>query len=130
MEKNGCFTTSDLASALAYMISQSGPFFTLNWGYNNSSVINTTAAKDWFAASAILLIADPLYLPDLATVCFFLFTKVEQLAGLSFAQESLKKTWVGVSRNVFAETFAAAFRRCFELSKTCVRIGGEHAEKS
>ena len=36
-----------------------------------------------------------------------MFTKVEeQLADLSFAQESLKETWVVVSRTVTAETFA------------------------
>ena len=95
MEKNGCFTTSDLASALAYMISKSGPFFTLNWGYNNSSVINTTAAKDWFAASAILLIADPLFLPDLAKVCFILFTKVEEQLASHLPRRASKRPGVG-----------------------------------
>ena len=73
----------------------------------------------------------PSLLPNFISGGFLLFPKAKgRLAGLSLAQESLKKTCGGVSRNVFAETFAAAFRRCFELSKTCVRIGGEHAEKS
>ena len=60
-----------------------------------------------------------------------MFTKVEeQLAGLSFAQESLKKTLVGVSRTITIETFDAAFRRWFERREKCVRIGGDHVKKS
>ena len=64
---------------------------------------------------AIPLIADLPFLPNFAPADFFLFPKVKgRLAGLSFAQESLKKTWGGVSRPVPAETFAAAFRHCLE----------------
>ena len=67
------------------------------------------------------------YVLDISPTDFFLFTKVdEQLAGLSFAQESLKKTWVGVSKSITAETFAVAFRRWFEWRKKCVCIGGDH----
>ena len=83
------------------------------------------AVKNWVAASAIPLIADTLYSPDFAPVDFFLFTKPkQQLAGLSLTQESLKKTWGGVSRTIIVDEFAAAFRRWFERSKKCVRIGG------
>ena len=67
-------------------------------GLENFPIINVAAAKNWLAASVIPLIANPLFTPDLAPADFFLFPKlVVQLADLSFAQESLKKTWVGVS---------------------------------
>ena len=125
VEKNGRFTTRDLASGLAYLILPSGPFFTLIWGWNNFPIITAAAAKNWLAASVILLIANPLFTPDLTPADLFLFPKlVVQLAGLSFAQESLKRTWVGVSRTVTTETFAAAFCRWFEWHEKCVRIGG------
>ena len=125
MEKIGHFITRDLASALANLILLSGPFFTLIRGWNNSEVIIAAAVENWLAASAILLIADPLNLPDFSPVDDFLFTKVkQQLAGLSLTQESLKKTWGGVSRTIIVDEFAAAFRRWFERSKKCVRIGG------
>ena len=124
LEKIGHFATRDLASALANLILPSRPFFTLISGWNNSWVINSAAGKNWFTASAVPLIADPLYLPDFAPVDFFLFTKAKkQLAGLSLTQESLKKTWGGVSRTIIVDEFAAAFRRWFERSKKCVRIG-------
>ena len=65
------------------------PFFTLIWGWNDSPFIN--AAKNWFAAAAIPLIADPPYSPDFAPADFFLFLNLKkQLAGLSLTQESLK----------------------------------------
>ena len=67
-------------------------------GLENFPIINVAAAKNWLAASVIPLIANPFFKPDLAPADFFLFPKlVVQLADLSFAQESLKKTWVGVS---------------------------------
>ena len=47
--------------------------------------------------------------------------------GLSFAQESLKMTWVGVSRKVTIETLTATFHRWFERREKCFRIGGGHA---
>ena len=69
-------------------------------------------------------------MPIFTNADFFLFPKAkEQLAGLSFAQESLEKTWGGVSRNITAETFAAAFCGWFEWREKCVHIGGDHAEK-
>ena len=41
------------------------------------------AAKNWFAAGAIQLVADPPYSPDIVPVDFFLFSKVkEHLSGL------------------------------------------------
>ena len=53
-------------------------------GWNNSWVINSAAAKNWFTASAVPLIPDPHYSPDFAPVNFYLFTKAkQQLAGLS-----------------------------------------------
>ena len=58
VEKNRCLTTRYLASALAYLILLLGSFFTLIWGWNNSPVINAAAAKHWFTARAIPLIAD------------------------------------------------------------------------
>ena len=131
MEKIGHFITRDLASALANLILLSGPFFTLIRGWNNSEVIIAAAVENWLAASAILLIADPLNLPDFSPVDDFLFTKVkQQLAGLSLTQESLKKTWGGVSKTITAEDVAAGFCHWFEWSKKCVRIGGDHVEKS
>ena len=69
------------------------------------------AAKNWFAARAILLITDPPYSPEFSPVDFSLFPKLkERLAGLSLIQESLKKTWVGVSRTIAADNFAAILR--------------------
>ena len=131
MEKIGHFITRDLASALANLILLSGPFFTLIRGWNNSEVIIAAAVENWLAASAIPLIADPLNLPDFSPVDDFLFTKVkQQLAGLSLTQESLKKTWGGVSKTITAEDVAAGFCHWFEWSKKCVRIGGDHVEKS
>ena len=131
MEKIGHFITRDLASALANLILLSGPFFTLIRGWNNSEVIIAAAVENWLAASAILPIADPLNLPDFSPVDDFLFTKVkQQLAGLSLTQESLKKTWGGVSKTITAEDVAAGFCHWFEWSKKCVRIGGDHVEKS
>ena len=131
LEKIGHFATRDLASALANLILLSGPFFTLIWGWNNSEVIIAAAIENWLAASAIPLIADPLYSPDFTPVDFFLFTKAkQQLAGLSLTQKSLKKTWGGVSKTITAEDVAAAFCHWFEWSKKCVRMGGDHVEKS
>ena len=46
----------------------------------------------------------------------------ENLAGLSLTQESLKKTWGGVSRTITAEEFAAAFCHWFEWCKKGVCI--------
>ena len=86
--------------------------------------------KNRLTAGAKLLITDQPYLLDFTPGDFLLFPTVKgQLAGLSFAQESLKKTWGGVSRNITAETFAAAFCRWFEWREKCVHIGGDHAEK-
>ena len=53
----------------------------------------------------------------------------ELLSGLSLTQESPKKTGVGVSKTVTAETFAAAIRRWFEGREKGVRIGSDNAEK-
>ena len=131
VEKNRCLTTRYLASALAYLILLLGSFFTLIWGWNNSPVINATAAKHWFTARAIPLIVDPPLSPNFDPADFFPFPKLkEQLAGLSFAQESLEKTWGGVSRNITAKTLAVAFCRWFEGREKYVRIGGDHAKKS
>jgi [histone H3]-lysine36 N-dimethyltransferase SETMAR len=73
----------------------------------------------------------PPYSPDLAPADFFLFPKVkEQLSGLQLDQDSLKQTWEGVTKSIAKEEFAAAFRRCYERCKKCVRIGGDYVEKS
>ena len=107
VEKNRCLTTRYLASALAYLILLLGSFFTLIWGWNNSPVINA-AAKHWFTARAIPLIADQPLSPNFDPADFFPFPKLkDQLAGLSFAQESLEKTWGGGCNAVTAETFAS-----------------------
>ena len=63
----------------------------------------------------------PPYLPDFAP---------RTSAGLSLTQESLKKTWGGVSKTITDEDVAAGFCHWFEWSKKCVRIGGDHVEKS
>ena len=122
------FATRDLASALANLILPSRPFFTLISGWNNSWVINSAAAKNWFTASAVPLIVDPLYWLDLAPTDFLRWRS--SWLNLSLAQESLKKTWVGVSRTITAETFTAAFLHWFEWREKCVFIGGDHVEKS
>ena len=57
-QKKGRFTTRDLASALAYLFLPSGPFFTLIWGWDNAQGLFAAAANNWFAASAIPLIAN------------------------------------------------------------------------
>ena len=113
------------------MVLPSGPFFTLICCWNNFLVNNAAATKNWFTASAIWLIADPSFLSNFIPMDFFLFPKANgQLTGLPFAQEILKKTWGGVSKNVTTETFTATFHRWFERRKKCVRIGGGHAKKN
>ena len=88
------FTIRDLDTSLTNLILSSGPFFTLIWGWNNAPLQTAAVVKNRFSAGANLLIADPPYLLDFAPGDFLLFPKVKgQLAGLSFAQESLKKTW-------------------------------------
>ena len=55
--------------------------------------MQTAAAKNWFAARAILVITDPPYSLEFASVDFSVFPKLkEQLAGLLLTPESLKKT--------------------------------------
>ena len=104
VEKNGRFTTRDLASLSDFTIRT---ILHTDLGLENFPIINVAAAKNWLAASVIPLIANPLFSPDLTPADFFLFPKlVVQLADLSLAQENLKKTWVG--------TFAALFCRWFE----------------
>ena len=111
VEENGCVITRDLAPPLAYLIIPSGPFLTLIWSWNSKPVHTAPAAKNGIAARAIPLITDPPYTPDFSPVDFSLFPKLkEQLAGLSLTQESLTKTWGGVSRTITADNFAATFR--------------------
>ena len=113
------------------MVLPSGPFFTLICCWNNFPVINAAATKNWLAASDIWLIADPPFLSNFIPADISLFPKANgQLAGLSFAKESLKKTWVGVSRTVTTETITATFRRWFERREKCFRIGVGHAKKN
>ena len=120
-----------LPQPLANLILPSGPFFTLIWGWNNSQVIIAAAFKNYLAASAILLITDPPFLPNFTPVYFLLFLKAKELlAGLSLTQESPKKTWVGVSKTVTTKTFAAAIPRWYERREKCMHIGGDHVEKS
>ena len=68
---------------LYLILPSGGPFFKLIWGWDNAPVQS---------ASAIPLIADPPFSPNLDPADFFLFPKAKgQLAGLSFAQEARGK---------------------------------------
>ena len=131
VQTNGCGTTRVLASGLGLSDLTIRTILHTDWGWYKFPVINAAAAKNWFAAIAIPLIADPPFSPNFAPAYFFLFPKAnELLAGLSPRTKSLKKTWGGVSETIIAKTFAAALRRWFERREKCVRIGGDHAEKS
>jgi hypothetical protein len=68
------------------------------------------SVKNWRAAHNIPMLLHPTFLLDLAPADFFLFHKVkEALVGQSLGQESLKKTWEGVTRSITAEdAFTAA----------------------
>ena len=68
----------------------------------------------------------PSLLPNFISGGFLLIPKAKgRLAGLSLAQESLKKTCGGVSRNITAKTFADVFRSWFERREKCVSIGAD-----
>jgi hypothetical protein len=60
-----------------------------------------------------------------------LFRRVkEELAGLTLSQETIKKAWEGVIKNIVKEHFAAAFRSWLQRSQKCIEIGGGYVEKS
>ncbi len=54
----------------------------------------------------------------------------EEPAGLSLDEDSLKKTWEGVVRNITPDEFTTALRRWFERCEKCIRIDGGYVEKS
>ncbi len=54
----------------------------------------------------------------------------EELAVLSLDEDSLKKTWEGVIRNITTDEFATAFWRWFECCEKCIRKDGGYVEKS
>jgi hypothetical protein len=54
----------------------------------------------------------------------------EQLTGLTLDQNTIKKTWEGVTRAIAPEEFDTAFRRCYERCQKCIEIGGDYGEKS
>ena len=92
VQTNGCGTTRVLASGLGLSDLTIRTILHTDWGWYKFPVINAAAAKNWFAAIAIPLIADPLFSPNLDPADFFLFPKAKgQLAGLSFAQEARGK---------------------------------------
>jgi hypothetical protein len=53
----------------------------------------------------------------------------EGLAGLSLAEDSLKKVWEGVIRTITADKFATAFKWWFERCQKCIRIDGRYIKK-
>ena len=94
--------------------------------WDNAPVHTAAVVKDWLAAHRFNMIGNPPYLPDLAPADF-LFRKVKEgLAGLTLDQESLKKTWEGVTRTITAEDFQGWYERC----KKCVRMGGKFVGKN
>jgi histone-lysine N-methyltransferase SETMAR len=76
--------------------------------WNNAPVHTAGDVPDWFAANSIQLLSQPPFSPDLAPD---LFRRVkEELTGLTLSQETTKKVWEGVIKNIAKEDFAAAFR--------------------
>jgi histone-lysine N-methyltransferase SETMAR len=99
--------------------------------WDNAPVHTAGDVQDWFAANSIQLLSHPPYSPDLAPADFFLFRRVkEELAGLTLSQETIKKAWEGVIKNIAKEHFAAAFRSWLQRSQKCIEIGGGYVEKS
>ncbi len=82
-------------------------------------------------ASGVQVIRHPPYSPDLAPADFFLFRRVKKkLTGLTLDQNTIKKTWEGVTRSIAPEEFATAFRRWYEHCQKCIEIGGDYVEQS
>ncbi len=87
--------------------------------------------QEWLAAHGVQVIRHPPYSPDLAPADFFLFGRVkEKLTGLTLDQNTIKKTWEGVTRSIASDEFATAFRRWYERCQKCVEIGGDYVEKN
>jgi hypothetical protein len=83
------------------------------------------------AAKGIHVLEHPPYWPDLAPADFSLFGRVkEALAGIMLDQESLKNAWEGITRIITTGDYTTAFRRWFEQTEKCFRIGGDFVEKS
>jgi len=130
---NAAYIVEVLGTFLKHFKKKRPVMATQEWFFHwdNAPVHTTAVVQDWFTAHAIQLLDHPPYSPDLAPADFFLFKKVkEELAGLTLTQQSLKKTWEGVTRGITAEEFAAAFRRWYERCEKCVKIGGGYVEKT
>jgi histone-lysine N-methyltransferase SETMAR len=99
--------------------------------WDNAPVHTAAVVQEWLAAHGVQVIRHPPYSPDLALADFFLFRRVkEKLTGLTLDQNTIKKTWAGVTRSIAPEEFAIAFRRWYERCEKCVEIGGDYVEKS
>ena len=103
--------------------------FKFNW--DNVPVHTAVSVKNWFTTHSIPVLEHAPYSPYLAPADFFLFPKVKELlAGMNIAADGVKTAWEGVTRTIAEEEYAAAFRRWYERSEKCVRIGGDYIEKS
>jgi histone-lysine N-methyltransferase SETMAR len=79
--------------------------------WDNVQVHTAAVVQEWLAAHNIQVIRHPPYSPDLAPADFLLFWRVnKQLVGLTLDQNTIKKTWEGVTRAIAPEEFATAGR--------------------
>jgi hypothetical protein len=100
----------------------------LHW--DNAQVHTTAVVQEWLAAHNVQVIRHPPYSPDLAPADFFLFWRVkEQLVGLTLDQNTIKKTWEGVTRAIAPEEFATAEGGGVRADKSAVRSAATMCEK-
>jgi [histone H3]-lysine36 N-dimethyltransferase SETMAR len=99
--------------------------------WDNAPVHTAVKVKEWFAAKSIRRLEQAPYSPDLAPADFFLFRRVKEgLAGKTLDNNSLKKTWEGVTGPIATDDYATAFLWWYERCEKCFRIGGDYVEKS
>jgi hypothetical protein len=80
--------------------------------WDNAQVHTAAVVQEWFATHNIQQLEHPTYLPNLTPADLFLFRRVkEELAGQSLDEETLKKTWEEVTRNITTEEVSTTLRK-------------------